>query len=318
MGVEAVAPEIQHYLRTLAVADQPSLSSQDPVTARASAAAEFARQWGTRAPDLHVENLLFAASHGHVRVRRYDPGVVAPSPAVVFAHGGGWVLGDLETHDGLCRSLADDAGAVVLAVDYRRAPEQPFPAAVEDVSAAVVWAFEQAQVLGVDASSISVAGDSAGGNLTAVAVAEAVARGLPVASQVLIYPVTDTRTDTDSYLANGQGLLLSREDMVWFFGHYLQSAAHRDDPRAAPLRGSLPTGVPTYVTTCAHDPLRDEGVAYVAALRAAGGHVVHDDWPGMIHGFVTMRTITPAADALRRRVVTFLLRSWGRAAEPAP
>lgn len=266
--------------------------------------------WGEPAPIAAVEDRLVPSATGSVPVRLYRP---APGqlPGIVYLHGGGWVLGGIETHDGLCRSLATEARAVVMAVGYRLAPEHPFPAAPADVLDAVCWLFGQATELGIDGTRISVVGDSAGGNLAAVAARQATRRGLSLASQVLVYPVTDTSTETHSYGANAEGLLLSFADMVWFLDHYLPPGTDRADPDCAPLRAGDLVGLPpAYVATCEFDPLRDEGRAYAGRLADAGVTVELEDWAGLIHGFLLMRTVTAAADALRGHIVRFLRSTW--------
>jgi acetyl esterase len=237
---------------------------------------------------------------GEIPVRVYRS-EAAPrrAPAVVYFHGGGWVIGSLDTHDGFCRALANRTAAVVVSVDYRLAPEHRFPAAPEDCYAALRWVAERGDEIGVDGSRVAVAGDSAGGNLAAAVALMARDRGGPrPRHQALIYPVTDHDFERPSYRENAEGYLLSRADMRWFWGHYLPEPERRADPYASPLRaeklGELP---PATVVTAEFDPLRDEGEAYAARLAEAGVPVECERYEGMIHGFVQL---FPVFDAGRR------------------
>lgn len=239
-----------------------------------------------------VEDRKIAGPAGEIALRLYTP-VAAGSgalPVLVYFHGGGWVIGDLDTHDALCRTLANEAGCKVVAVDYRLAPEHVFPAAVDDCYAAVKWVAENGSSIGVDVTRIAVAGDSAGGNLAAVISQMAKAeKGPRISFQLLIYPVTDTNVDTGSYTANASGYFLERDGMIWFFDHYLKDA-DRNDPRIAPLKAASLAGLPqAYVVTAGFDPLRDEGRAYAEALKAAGVSTVHVNYDGMIHGFFNLQ-----------------------------
>lgn len=239
-----------------------------------------------------VEDRKIPGPAGDIPVRIYTP-VAAGSgtlPVLVYFHGGGWVIGDLETHDALCRSFANEAGCKVVAVDYRLAPEHVFPAAVDDCYAAVKWVAANGASIGADVTRIAVSGDSAGGNLAAVVAQIAKAeKGPKISFQLLIYPVTDTNIDTGSYAANATGYFLERDGMIWFFDHYLKGA-DRNDPRIAPLKAASLAGLPkAYVVTAGFDPLRDEGRAYADALKAAGVDTVHVNYDGMIHGFFNLQ-----------------------------
>lgn len=218
---------------------------------------------------------------------------------VVFFHGGGFTLCNLDTHDRMCRDLCRDANAVVVSVDYRLAPEHPYPAAVEDAYAAVCWAADHAHELGGDAARLSVAGDSTGGNLAAVAALVARDRGGPsIAFQLLIYPVTDSRMATPSYRENGEGFFLTREHMRWYWTQYLTDPADGDQPYASPLRAPDLSGLPpAHIITAEHDPLRDEGEAYGARLRDAGVAVTVRRVEGAFHGFFGFGQVWDIASA---------------------
>lgn len=239
-----------------------------------------------------IVNLVFDGPAGSVPLRLYRPfrTSATAAPALVYFHGGGWVVGDLDSHDHLCRHLAGKSRAVVIAVDYRLAPEHKFPAAVEDTQAAVRWVAAHAGELRLDAERLAVGGDSAGGNLAAVAaLALRDAGGPPLRLQLLIYPALDFTADNASLRENATGYLLSTAAMEQFADWYLPDRASRGDPRASPQRAAdhrkLP---PACILTAEFDPLRDEALAYVETLRKAGVAVEHHAYPGMIHGFARM------------------------------
>ena len=231
--------------------------------------------------------------------RLYRPEGAGERPGlIVYFHGGGWVIGTIDTHDGPCRALANSSGAAVLSVAYRLAPEYPYPAPSDDCYAATIWAVANADDLGIDGSKIAVAGDSAGGNLAAaVAIMARDAGGPKIAHQLLIYPVTDVDFERPSYAANGGGdYYLSTAGMKWFWGHYLGGRAPEDAPLAVVLRQPDLSRLPSAtVITAEYDPLRDEGDAYAAKLSAAGVPVDGTCAPGMIHGFFNMFQIVPEA-----------------------
>jgi acetyl esterase len=234
-----------------------------------------------------VEDVNVPGPAGDIAVRVYVPAGDGPFPTVVFFHGGGWVIGDIESHDVPVRRLANLVPAVVMSVDYRLAPEHPFPAAPQDCYAATVWAAANAGTYNADGSRLAVAGDSAGGNLAAVV--SQMARdqgGPPIAFQLLVYPAVDARMTHASITENGEGYLLTKGFMEWFYGHYFTKESDADDPLASPLKASSLSGLPpALVLTAEFDPLRDEGEAYAAALKAAGGTAAAKRYDGMIHGF---------------------------------
>jgi acetyl esterase len=240
-----------------------------------------------------VRNLAADGPGGPIPLRVYRPAGVAagaPLPALVYFHGGGWVIGDLDTHDVQCRQLTAEAGITVVAVDYRLAPEHKFPAAVDDAWAATRWLVAHGPELGVDARRLAVGGDSAGGNLAAVVALLARDAGAPaIALQVLVYPVTDLGAESPSYSAFAEGYMLTRESMRWFINHYLKSRSEAQDWRASPIRAASLAGLPpALVVTAGYDPLRDEGAAYAARLTEAGVPVDYVCYGGMIHGFMPM------------------------------
>ena len=235
---------------------------------------------------------------GEIRLRLYSnaaAGDATPKPVIVYFHGGGWVIGDLESHDTVCRELAARSGATLISVDYRLAPENVFPAAVEDAIAATRWVSENAATLGVDADRLAVAGDSAGGNLAAVVALAARDAGAPkIAFQALLYPVTDFDLTRKSYEENGMNPPVKTTTMAWFRDHYLTRPEDQKDWRAAPLQAAdLANLAPAYVLTAGYDPLRDEGKAYADALAAAGTPCTYSCYDGQIHGFLNMARVNP-------------------------
>ncbi|SRX93430.1 sterase / lipase [Rhodococcus jostii RHA1] [Mycobacterium shimoidei] len=226
---------------------------------------------------------------GSIAVRIYRPAVDSPQPILVYAHGGGFVFCDLDSHDGLCRNLTNLIPAVVVSVAYRLAPEHRWPAAAEDMYAATKWAARNAASLGGDASRIVVGGDSAGGNLAAVTALMARDRDGPsLAAQLLVYPMIAADFGTESYRLFGQGFYNPRPALQWYWDQYAPSVTDREHHYASPLKADLHGLPPAVVVTAGHDPLRDEGIAFGDALRAADVNAVHCHYEGGIHGFMTM------------------------------
>ena len=250
----------------------------------------LAAMQGLPEPVASIEDRMLQGPGGGIPVRIYMPSGTSPLPVLMYFHGGGWVIGDIESSDGLCRSLANAAGCIVISVDYRLAPEHPFPAAAEDAYHATLWAAMNASGFGGDASRLAVCGDSAGGNLAAVVAQIARDRGRPaIRFQLLIYPVTDAACDTPSYSENAEGYFLTKDAMLWFWNHYVQNDADRKHPYASPLRAPSLAGLPAaLVITAEFDPLRDEGELYAERMRAAGTPVQLARYGGMIHGFFAM------------------------------
>jgi acetyl esterase len=247
-----------------------------------------------------VRDLAASGPAGPIPLRLYrglDTAAGAPLPLLVYFHGGGWTIGDLDTHDIICRTLANNARCAVIAADYRMGPEHKFPAAVEDCIAVTRWVAQQAGALGVDAARIAVGGDSAGGNLAiVVAITLRDAGGPPLAFQALVYPATDQRMNSASHAKFGEGYLLTRDNMLWFRDNYLAPGDY-DDWRASPIRAAnLARLPPAHIITAGYDPLLDEGRAYSDRLVAAGVPVLYECIEGMAHGFLTMGGVVAAAN----------------------
>jgi acetyl esterase len=300
-------PQARFVLDQLAAQGGLELSALTPAEARAA----FERLQLPLPPEpvAAVENRTVPGPAGPIPVRVYTPETSdRPAPAIVYYHGGGWVIGSLDTHDGFCRALANRAGAAVVSVDYRLAPEHRFPAAPEDCYAAARWVAERGAEIGVDGGRLAIAGDSAGGNLAAVVALMARDRGGPrVRHQGLVYPVTDHDFDRPSYQENASGYLLTRDDMLWFWSHYAPEAARRAEPYASPLRVEKLLGLPpATVITAEYDPLRDEGEAYAARLAEAGVPVDAIRYDGMIHGFVQLFPVFDAGRKATERLAAVL------------
>ena len=282
-------PKCKEFLDQLAAAGMPALGTL-PVAETREAFKGVAAFGGPPESLARVEERSIPGPGGKILLRIYTPEGRGALPVVVYFHGGGWVIGTFETHDGVCRHLAKQSQAVVVSVDYRLAPEHKFPAAAEDCYAATCWVADNAAALGADAKRLVVGGDSAGGNLAAVVSLMARDRGKPkIAFQMLIYPVTNHAYDTPSYRDNADGYLLTRDAMVWFWNHYLSGESDGANPYASPLRAASLAGLPpAMVVTAELDPLRDEGEAYAEKLRQAGVPVKLKRYDGLIHGFFSM------------------------------
>ena len=253
-------------------------------------------------PDVaQCRDLQASGPHGAIPLRAYRPLGSSASdnlPALVYFHGGGWTIGDLDTHDTLCRELANGAGCAVVSVDYRMGPEHRFPTAVDDCIAATRWVRDHAAALQIDVQRLAVGGDSAGGNLaTVVAIAARDSGDLPIAFQLLIYPATDQHRSAPSHAQNGQGYLLTSDTMDYFTSHYIADPAAYADWRASPLlHDNLANLPPALVLTAGFDPLRDEGKAYAERLTAAGSRASHVCFERQIHGFILMGKVLDEAN----------------------
>ncbi|HVS64750.1 MAG TPA: alpha/beta hydrolase [Thermoanaerobaculia bacterium] len=305
-------PQVLAFLEmqaaALAEADPPipPISEQSPEMARAGYRA-LAELLGPGETVAAVEDRRIPRPAGEIPIRIYTPEGEGPFGVLVYYHGGGWVIGSLDTHDHLCRAFCKGAGCVVVSVDYRLAPEHPFPAAVDDAWSALQWVADHAAELGGDPQHLAVGGDSAGGNLAAVVALIARDAGAPeLALQLLIYPATDMRMEHASIEENAEGWVLTKEHMLWFRAHYLSSQndpAHfrvLTDFRLSPLLAHSHAGLaPAWIATAELDPLRDEGMAYAEALRASEVPVEATCWEGMIHVFFQLH---PLLDDGRRAV----------------
>jgi acetyl esterase len=304
---QALAPEMQALVRLAGLARDESASAYGKLTpgqARARIRAGAGAAAAAKQSQPTVEDLVIPGPAGPIPARFYEPpGLgIEERPLIVYFHGGGWTIGDLDTCDSVCRFLALGVPATVLSVGYRLAPEHPFPAAVDDALAAFLWAALDNTRLGVDPSRIAVAGDSAGGNLAAaISLLSRDQSGPSPAMQALIYPVTDVGGGQRSRDEFAKGFLLAKADMDWFEHHYLPPGSDHADPRVSMLRADdLADLPPAYVATAGFDPLRDEGEAYAARLREAGVRVALRRHPGLIHGFANMTAVSSTArEAMR-------------------
>jgi acetyl esterase len=306
-------PQVQALLDQAAAAGRVPLGSLSAQEMRAGMR-EMAAMKGPGEPVAGVENRTIAGPGGEIPVRVYQPEGDGPFPLLVWFHGGGWVLGDLDTADNVCRALTAKAGIVVLSVDYRLAPEHPYPAGVDDAYAATCWAAAHAHDLGGDPARLAIGGDSAGGNLATVTAIQIGRRGGPALRyQLLVYPVTDGRMSHPSYVENAEGYQLTAEAMAWFFEQYLPDG-DPEDPLVSPIHASLDDLVglpPTLVITAEYDPLRDEGEAYAFRLEQAGVPVKASRYDGQIHGFFAIPEFLDSGKAAIAEAVAALRTALG-------
>ena len=291
-GVFPPLPELRQQLRTMVtLMDEPA-----PALAR-------------------IEDVKIPGPAGSIPARVYDAASGGgPRPALVYFHGGGWVQGDLETHHGLCARIAQRAGIIVMAIDYRLAPEAKFPAAVDDCLAAYRRIREHGRELGVDQARVAVGGDSAGGNLSAAVSQLTTSRGVPApACQVLIYPLTDFSWSTPSHREMEHGHIIPRDRVVWYAQQYLRGEADKRDPRVSPILGDLRGQPPALIITAGFDPLRDEGHDYARALEKAGVDVRYHEYPGQIHAFVSLTKAIPQGMACTHEIADYLRQRLGSA-----
>jgi acetyl esterase len=295
---ETLEPEVQLGVALMRLSGDRNLAASTPAKARREMQRRARRVAGAPIPMARVEELSLPGPAAAIPARLYVPhDDGARRPIIVYYRGGGWVVGDLETHDATCRFLAREADASVLAVDYRLAPEHRFPAAVEDAHAAFAWAVREAQALCGDPARVVVAGDSAGGNLAAVTAQLAVASGgARPAAQLLFYPATDFSVKRPSYRLFATGFVLTDADTNWYRDQYLPDEAAKRDPRASPLLATDLRGLPpAVVVTAGFDVLRDEGEEYARAMERADVRVVLRRCGGQIHGFANATGVSPAS-----------------------
>lgn len=301
MSQPYVREDVKMVLSMLEQQEGPQMHESSPAEAR-----QMMRAMGqlTERPrgDLHeVKDIKIASGHGHeIPARVYHAAAPAgPAPVLLYYHGGGWVIGDLETHDPLCAEIARQLGMTVVSIDYRLAPEHKFPAAGEDCVAATKWAAGSPSELGHDVTGLIVSGDSAGGNMAAIVAQELTGKlDAPIIAQFLIYPGVDMTADSGSMQEFGEGYLLTAEGMAWFSQHYLGGPEDVEDHRASPIKAdSLAGQPPALVFTCGLDPLRDQGRAYAGRLIEHGVRTIYREAAGQIHGSFNMRQAIPSAQA---------------------
>jgi acetyl esterase len=302
-------PQLAELLRIAEEAGGPPVGALPPDEARAGYAVVAAAQFGPVDEVFAVED----RDADGVPVRLYRPvETTETSAALVYFHGGGWVIGNVDTHDGMTRAFARRAGVVVVSVDYRLAPEHPYPAAVEDAWASASWVLAHARDLGIDAGRVAVGGDSAGGTLAAVVARRGRDAGTPFAAQLLLYPVISSLADSASYELFATGYGLTAEGMRWYWRQYISDRDGGEDPEISPLALAEAKGLPpAIVITAEADVLRDEGEAYAALLAESGVEIEQRRYPGMIHGFLRMPGVVDSAGTALDEVSASLARSLG-------
>ena len=309
----ALDPDVLLVLDMIRLAGRPPFEQLTPAEAREAYMKSRAVLQPEPEPVAETRDLAAPGPHGPIPLRLYRPdGAPGPLPGLIYYHGGGWLLGGLDSHDGVCRRFANAARCVVVSVDYRMAPEHKFPAAVDDCAAATAWAIGQAATLGIDPARVAVGGDSAGGNLAAVMALMARDGSLPkLAFQLLIYPATDMTMTTVSSQTVGPGVPLTSATMKWFIDHYMRGPADLTDWRASPIRAASVAGTaPALVLTAAADPLRDEGIAYAARLEREGVRTTAIHLTDQIHGFMSMGKVIRAADTAIDMMAASLRRAF--------
>lgn len=285
------------------------IEEQTPEEARASSEIRISSQWGSKDALDGIETFRIPSGATTIPVRLYRSAGTART--ILYFHGGGWVVGSLETHDGMLRAMTLATGANILSVEYRKAPEAPFPASLEDAEAALSWLDAEADARGLDTQRLVVMGDSAGASIAAALSVRARNRGRPLFGQVLVYPATDLAHTSESREQFAFGFLLNRTSLDWFTQHYVAGGVPATDPELSPLLmddlGGLP---PTLLVTADHDPLRDDGRRYAAKLIGAGNDVAYIEWRGAVHGFMMMDRFTPASRKLIGRIAEWCNRLW--------
>lgn len=304
-------PELRRMLEDNDAAGAKPVEQQTPQEARASSEDRIAGQWGEKDAVETIEDFRIPSAGTTIPARLYrTPGT---DRTILYFHGGGWVVGSLETHDGALRALTLASGANILSVEYRKAPEAPFPASLEDAEAALAWIDTHAAEQGLDAVRLIAAGDSAGASIAAALSVRARNRGRPLFGQVLIYPATDLANSSGSREAFATGYSLNRSSLDWFSAQYRAGGVAATDPELSPLLMDDLSGLPpTLLVTADHDPLRDEGRAYAQKLIGAGNHVSYIEWRGTVHGFMMMDRFTPASRRLIGHIACWCNQLWER------
>lgn len=292
-------PLVKAFLDSMKAVPGPKMSEMTPADARATFDGLMQAVGPKDVPVGKTENIVVPGAAGGIPIRVYSPVAAGgdPMPALVYFHGGGFVIGNIESHDGLCRLMASEGGFRVISVDYRLAPEHKYPAAIDDSFAALSWVVANAAEIGVDANRIAVGGDSAGGALAAEVAQLAKAKGgFSLAAQMLLFPVTQIGEETSSLREFAVGYFLEKETLDWFYASYLPTGADRNDPKISPLRAKDLSGQPpAFIMLGGFDPLHDEGMQYADKLRAAGVKVTVADHSDMVHCFVYLQAVLPQA-----------------------
>ena len=301
-------PELRAMLEAADASGAPTLDRQTPEEGRASSEAGIPLLWGELESVAAIEDLWLDTHAASLRARLYRP--AGARGTILFFHGGGWVIGSIDTHDGGCRMLANATPANVLSVEYRKGPENPFPAAVIDADASLDWLLANGPRLGLDTSAIVVAGESAGATLAAVVARHARDRGIALAGQALVYPPTATKMNTKSYEMNARGFNLTRAAMQWFYRYYVSEADHAHPDAAPLLAADLSNLAPAYIVAAEFDPLRDEDRAYAARLIEAGNDVTYREMKGVVHGLWVMNSVGPATGEMIRGVADWIASRW--------
>jgi len=291
----ALAPEIEAFLKRSAALNLPQVWEAPIDEIRRNTQGRTITSGPVEA--IHeVTNRFIPGPTSDLPVRIYRPHQDTNAPAIVYFHGGGWVLNFLDIYDASLARLANQSGAVIISVNYQKAPEHPFPIPFDDCYETLLWVIENAAALGIDKTKIGVAGDSAGGNLASAVAIKARDKAISLAFQILIYPCNDRNFETDSYKEHATGYGLSTQAMQWFWGQYLQSSEHDANPYAAPMQAKSFKGLaPAIIMTAEYDPLLSDGEKYAALLEGAGVPVLYKGYEGMIHGFFTNMAVTPVA-----------------------
>lgn len=291
----SLAPEIKAFLEASAAAALPQVWEAPVDVIRRNTQSRPALA-GPVEPILEVVNRFIPGPTADLPIRIYRPTTSSSAPAIIYFHGGGWVLNFLDIYDASLARLANQSGATIISVNYQKAPEHPFPIPFDDCYATLLWAIASAVDLKIDASRIGVAGDSAGANLSSAVAIKARDNNIALAFQLLIYPCNDRDFTSDSYIKNATGYGLSTQAMQWFWDQYLQGDHHDDNPYAVPMRAqSYKDIAPAIIITAQYDPLLSDGERYAELLKRDGVEVTYTEYPGMIHGFFTNMAVTPTA-----------------------